>query len=344
MSKKSTMKTMAVIIAVIAAFVTVVSFVGNNVFGCTFLCDANIRDAYGNIIGTGSEGDYVEVQGYDENGRVIVYDYTNGTCGTVVSGSLDGEYYYEPESYYDDYDCYYEENDVNYDCDCDETYSEDVGCYETYYDCPENYSYTPELETCEYNETYVENYDGETYVETECDDNYVDNDEYVDSDDCSDNNDYVDEYVDEYVDNTEDNTECYSEDYVDDYYTEYGNTWIDINLSCQTISVYSESNKVLASCCVTGMAGLMDTPTGVWSILDKQRNATLVGDDYQCPVDFWMPFTGSGCGIHDANWREDFSSDAYLYNGSHGCVNVGYDTAANIYDLVDCGTSVVVHY
>ena len=255
---------------------------------CTFLCDANIRDAYGNIVGTGSEGDYVEVQGYDEDGRVIVYDYTTGACGTVVAGALDEEYYWEPESYYDDYDYYYEENDVNY-------YS-----YEENNNEDEYYSYNEENDINYY--SYNEENDVNYYSYNEENDvNYYDS-------------------------------------------ADVGNTWVDIDLSTQIISVYSEDNQILASCCVTGMAGIMDTPAGVWSILNKQRNATLVGDDYECPVDYWMPFTESGCGIHDATWRDDFSPDAYLYNGSHGCVNVGYDTAANIYDLVDCGTSVIVHY
>lgn len=69
------------------------------------------------------------------------------------------------------------------------------------------------------------------------------------------------------------------------------------------------------------------TPRGVWYIHYKQRNATLRGsnDDgssYASPVDYWMPFTLSGCGFHDASWRTDWSKTAYLKGGSHGCVNV----------------------
>ena len=271
----------------------------------TLLCDANIRDACGNIIGTAGCGDTVTVTGYDEcTGRVIVYDECTGVWGTVVDGAL-GDCSYEPETYYDDYDCYVEDPDVYYD-DCD---------YETYPDCPENYEYTEYLdEGCEEYQTYAD-----------CPENY----EYTESldEDC----DYQEpEYVEP--------------EYYEEPCTDYGDKWVDIDLATQMITVYSGTYQVLASCCVTGMAGVMDTPCGVWSILDKQRNATLIGDDYECPVDFWMPFTGSGCGIHDATWRDDFSPDAYLYNGSHGCVNVGYDTAESIYNAVDRGTSVVVHY
>lgn len=59
------------------------------------------------------------------------------------------------------------------------------------------------------------------------------------------------------------------------------------------------------------------TPRGVWYIHYKQRNATLRGsnDDgssYASPVSYWMPFTLSGCGFHDASWRTDWSKTAYL--------------------------------
>ena len=44
-----------------------------------------------------------------------------------------------------------------------------------------------------------------------------------------------------------------------------------------------------------------------------------------------MPFDG-GIGLHDASWRSEFGSDIYLYNGSHGCVNLPYDAAKIIYE------------
>lgn len=33
-----------------------------------------------------------------------------------------------------------------------------------------------------------------------------------------------------------------------------------------------------------------DTPEGTYSITYKQRNATLVGENYETPVSYWMPF------------------------------------------------------
>lgn len=69
------------------------------------------------------------------------------------------------------------------------------------------------------------------------------------------------------------------------------------------------------------------TPKGVWYIMYKESPSVLRGynDDgskYASKVQYWMPFTLSGCGLHDASWRSDWSKSAYLTGGSHGCVNI----------------------
>ena len=63
----------------------------------------------------------------------------------------------------------------------------------------------------------------------------------------------------------------------------------------------------------------------------------LEGADYTTYVNFWMPFLG-GYGLHDATWRGSFGGDIYHYDGSHGCVNLPYDAAAEIYDNISVGT------
>ena len=120
-------------------------------------------------------------------------------------------------------------------------------------------------------------------------------------------------------------------------------TWVDIDIQSQTISVWKDCSQVFQSYCVTGNYGTNDTPVGTHYILSKQENATLHGVDYDADVAYWMPFTESGCGVHDATWRGNFSVGAYMGNGSHGCVNTTLGTAAEIYGLVDVGTPVVVH-
>ena len=57
---------------------------------------------------------------------------------------------------------------------------------------------------------------------------------------------------------------------------------------------------------------------------------------------YWMPFAGN-VGIHDASWRSEFGGNLYLWEGSHGCVNVPYDKAAGIYANIEVGMPVVVY-
>ncbi len=73
-----------------------------------------------------------------------------------------------------------------------------------------------------------------------------------------------------------------------------------------------------------------------------QQHTTLVGEDYESYVDYWLGFNG-GIGIHDASWRDDFGGDIYQGNGSHGCVNTPFDKVKTIYEHVEVGTPVYVY-
>ncbi|MDF7672818.1 L,D-transpeptidase family protein [Lactobacillus sp. ESL0701] len=90
------------------------------------------------------------------------------------------------------------------------------------------------------------------------------------------------------------------------------------------------------------------TPQGVWYIQDKQSPATLRGrnDDgskYASKVQYWMPFTLSGCGLHDASWRTDWSKKAYLRGGSHGCVNIKPSEIKQVWHNVVKHEAVIVY-
>ena len=64
---------------------------------------------------------------------------------------------------------------------------------------------------------------------------------------------------------------------------------------------------------------------------------------YESFVNFWMPFY-EGCGLHDASWRGSFGGSIYLYDGSHGCVNLPLWAAKEIYEAVDTGTAIIIFY
>ena len=131
---------------------------------------------------------------------------------------------------------------------------------------------------------------------------------------------------------------------------DWGKRYIDVDIADQTVRVYDENSQlVLESACVTGIPDHA-TDEGVYQIYEHSMNVTLVGfdyngdgqPDYQTPVTYWMPFNG-GQGLHDAYWRGAFGGDIYLYDGSHGCVNLPSDVAAQLFEWAHEGDVVVVH-
>ena len=125
-----------------------------------------------------------------------------------------------------------------------------------------------------------------------------------------------------------------------------GDTYIEVSIKEQHMWFYIDGKLYVDTDVVTGNAdGYHDTPKGVHSIFSRQSPAVLVGADYRTPVQYWMPFTSSGCGIHDSTWRADweYGGDTYKYNGSHGCVNTPYSKVAKIYKKAYNGTKVIVY-
>jgi lipoprotein-anchoring transpeptidase ErfK/SrfK len=118
------------------------------------------------------------------------------------------------------------------------------------------------------------------------------------------------------------------------------NTKIVITISEQKLRYYQKGKVVFETDVVTGINN--GTPKGTYSILNKARNVTLVGEDYESKVRYWMAFIGRNYGIHDASWRSRFGGTIYKYNGSHGCVNVSSKAAAELYNMVEVGTPVIV--
>ena len=124
---------------------------------------------------------------------------------------------------------------------------------------------------------------------------------------------------------------------------DYGNTYIEINLTAQHLYVYKDGSKVLESDFVSGKnTPDRRTPSGVYGITYKERDATLVGEDYETPVSYWMPFN-KNVGLHDAIWRNKFGSNFYKAGGSHGCINLPFYIAEKIYNMVEKGTPVICY-
>lgn len=122
-----------------------------------------------------------------------------------------------------------------------------------------------------------------------------------------------------------------------------GNTYVEISLDQQHMWFYKDGQLIVDTDVVTGCRNKgWDTHTGVYAIMYKERDATLVGEGYNSAVSYWMPFYAN-VGIHDASWRSSFGGSIYLNNGSHGCVNTPTENAATIYNNIEKGVPVVVY-
>lgn len=121
---------------------------------------------------------------------------------------------------------------------------------------------------------------------------------------------------------------------------DYGNTYVEANLTAQHLYYYVDGALVVESDFVSGNESKgMGTPTGLYPLTYKQRNATLNGEGYSTPVSYWMPFNG-GVGLHDASWRSSFGGSIYKTSGSHGCINLPSSVAKKIYENISAGTPV----
>ncbi|MBS6955845.1 MAG: L,D-transpeptidase family protein [Enterocloster asparagiformis] len=124
---------------------------------------------------------------------------------------------------------------------------------------------------------------------------------------------------------------------------DYGNTYAEVNLTAQHLLFYKDGVKILESDFVSGNVSKgHTTPAGLYSLTYKQRDAVLKGEGYASPVKFWMPFNG-GIGFHDASWRSSFGGSIYKTGGSHGCVNMPYAAAKELFENVYAGMPVICY-
>lgn len=130
---------------------------------------------------------------------------------------------------------------------------------------------------------------------------------------------------------------------------QFGNTFVEIDLGLQQVYYYENGALVWESPTVTGKVSAGNaTPSGVFFLNGKEANRILRGKivngkpEYEAPVSCWMPFNGN-IGMHDASWRSKFGGNIYVNNGSHGCINLPKNKAAELFARIQKGCPVVVH-
>lgn len=132
--------------------------------------------------------------------------------------------------------------------------------------------------------------------------------------------------------------------FVDSFTNDIGDTYIELDYTNQHLYYYVDGELIVESDFVSGkMSNGNGSPDGVFKIVYKERNATLVGEDYSSAVDYFMPFAYN-VGLHDASWRSSFGGTIYKTGGSHGCVNLPASVAEELYELLEVGTPVVAYY
>ena len=146
-----------------------------------------------------------------------------------------------------------------------------------------------------------------------------------------------------YKTNSYDNPFYYAREGADDL----AGTYVEVNLSRQHLWFYVRSALIVESDFVSGSVSRnAETKTGVFPLAYKESPSVLVGenaeDGYRQEVQFWMPFY-EGQGLHDASWRSSFGGEIYIYNGSHGCVNLPYQAAETIYNNIAAGMAIVIY-
>lgn len=136
---------------------------------------------------------------------------------------------------------------------------------------------------------------------------------------------------------------------------DWGNTYAEVDMSAQHMWYVQNGQVVLETDVVTGEPiPSRITPEGVYSLMWKQRDATLVGDikpetgkpEYETDVAYWMQVTSSGVGFHDAIWQTAFGGTLYQIpgTGSHGCINKPLDQAGALFNMIEPGTPVIFHW
>ena len=121
-------------------------------------------------------------------------------------------------------------------------------------------------------------------------------------------------------------------------------TYVEVDMTRQKMMFFREGEKILETDVVTGCTSKgMGTPELVCYVYGKSRNAILRGANYRSFVNYWVPVYG-GIGIHDATWRDEFGGELYKKSGSHGCVNTPLEKMEELYDMLEIGMPVVIHY
>jgi uncharacterized protein YxeA len=120
--------------------------------------------------------------------------------------------------------------------------------------------------------------------------------------------------------------------------------YIDIDLTNQNLYIFEDGKERGAFKVSTGLRG-MNTPTGEFKVMGKYTRPW--SKKYSLFMPWFIQFTNQGHGIHELpEWSGGYKEGANHLGipVSHGCVRLGVGPAKEVYDFVEKGTAIIIHY
>lgn len=114
--------------------------------------------------------------------------------------------------------------------------------------------------------------------------------------------------------------------------------WVDVDLTNQR-SYLVQDETVIGWFVVSTGTWNHPTVTGLYNIYVKYLYADMSGPGYYLPDVPYVMYFYKGYGLHGTYWHSNFGVPM-----SHGCVNYRTEDAGFIYERVEVGTPVYVHY
>lgn len=130
-----------------------------------------------------------------------------------------------------------------------------------------------------------------------------------------------------------------------------GDTYLEADLSRQTLWYYEDGKLVLTGPFVSGQASsrFAATPVGVNKVRVKESPKILRGvneirgGEYEVPVTYWINIGWTGSGFHDVDYRKEFGGNIYKKNGSSSCLNTPLEVMEELYEKIDYNTPVIIY-
>lgn len=128
--------------------------------------------------------------------------------------------------------------------------------------------------------------------------------------------------------------------------------YIDLDITEQVVRLVDNNQIVQEFETVTGTDNdSRRTDVGAWKVYFMAENFLMVSEEkdrngnptYETPARYAV-FFHSGEGFHDAEWRGNWSKNAWRNgNGSHGCANMHMSDVKQLYEFAEMDMPVLVH-